>query len=165
MLSQDKFRPFSYLSLPCSMHILHSDHPSASLSDTFTQRSLLCCWSSWSRYLPLPPTKQDLTQGQWPESRYCGGLEEGEGRARAEAPALLDYDAARPPEGGPAEVGGLTASSLPLLDCARTSGHAQELTGVVLIETPLFVVDVHHWNASAVIPQLEVDPRMYLLPV
>ena len=49
------------------------------------------------------------------------GIRGEEGRARAEARALLDCDAARPPEGGPAEVGSLTASSLRLLDCARTS--------------------------------------------
>ena len=36
-----------------------------------------------------------------------------EGQVRAEARALLDYDAARPSEGGPAEAEGLTASSLP----------------------------------------------------
>ena len=46
------------------------------------------------------------------------GFKGEEGRVRAEARALLDYDAARPPEGGPAEAEGLTASSLPLLDGA-----------------------------------------------
>ena len=44
------------------------------------------------------------------------------------ASALLDYDAARPLEGGPAEAGGLTASSLPLLDCACTSEQARYIT-------------------------------------
>ena len=53
------------------------------------------------------------------------GVRGGEGRARAEPRALLNYDAARPPEGGPAEVGDLTTSNLPLLDCACTSGRAK----------------------------------------
>ena len=35
----------------------------------------------------------------------------GENRARAEVRALLDYDTARFPEGGPAELRGLSASS------------------------------------------------------
>ena len=54
----------------------------------------------------------------------------GEGWARAEDRALLDYDAARLPEGSPAETGGLTASSLPLLDRARwrTNGRAAWLS-------------------------------------
>ena len=42
----------------------------------------------------------------------------GEGRVRAKARALLDYDTAYPPEGGPAEAGDRTASSLPVLDGA-----------------------------------------------
>ena len=46
------------------------------------------------------------------------GIRGEEGRARAEAWAMLDYDAAHPPEGGPAKARGFTASSLPLLDCA-----------------------------------------------
>ena len=29
------------------------------------------------RYLSLPPTRQDLTQGQWPEGRLKWGLCEG----------------------------------------------------------------------------------------
>ena len=45
-----------------------------------------------------------------------------EGRARAEARVLPDYDAAHPPEGGSAEAEGLMASSLPLLNSARTNG-------------------------------------------
>ena len=49
------------------------------------------------------------------------GSRGGDGRARVEARTRLDYDAARPPEGGPAEAEGLTASNLPMLDCARTS--------------------------------------------
>ena len=49
------------------------------------------------------------------------GIRGGEGRAQAEAWAPLDYDAAHPPKVGPAEAGGLMVSSLPLLDCARTS--------------------------------------------
>ena len=47
------------------------------------------------------------------------GISEGKGRAWVEARALLDYDAARPPEGE-----GLTASSLLLLDCAHGNGLA-----------------------------------------
>ena len=38
-----------------------------------------------ARYLSLPPTRQDLTQGHWPEGRIKRG---GGGRARAEARAL-----------------------------------------------------------------------------
>ena len=45
------------------------------------------------------------------------GIRGGGGRSRAEARALLNYDAARPPKGGPPDVRDLTASSLPLLDC------------------------------------------------
>ena len=37
------------------------------------------------RYLSLPHTRQDLTQGQWPEGRLSWGFRGGEGRARAEA--------------------------------------------------------------------------------
>ena len=48
------------------------------------------------------------------------------GRAQAKALALLDYDAASPPEGGPAETRGFTASSLPLLDCACTNKQAKD---------------------------------------
>ena len=48
-------------------------------------------------------------------------IREEEGRVRAEGRCLLDYDAARPPKGGPTEAGGLTASSLPLWECARTN--------------------------------------------
>ena len=53
-----------------------------------------------------------------------GGVSGGEGRVQAEAWALLDYDAARPPESGSSEARDLTASSLPLLDCARTNRRA-----------------------------------------
>ena len=49
------------------------------------------------------------------------GVRGEEGWARAEAQALLDYDAVLPRKGSPAEARGLTASSLSLLDCARTS--------------------------------------------
>ena len=56
------------------------------------------------------------------------GVRGRDGRAWAEAWALLDCDAARPPEGSAAEAkaeaGGLTASSLPLLDYARSSSRA-----------------------------------------
>ena len=44
------------------------------------------------------------------------GIRGGEGRARSEAWALLDYDTALPPEGGPVETGGLAASNPPLLE-------------------------------------------------
>ena len=37
------------------------------------------------------PTRQDLTQGQWPEGRFKVGIREAEGRARAEARTLLDF--------------------------------------------------------------------------
>ena len=43
------------------------------------------------RYLSLPPTRQDLTQGQWPESRPIVEVREGRGRARAETRTLLDF--------------------------------------------------------------------------
>ena len=43
------------------------------------------------RYLSLPPTKQDLTQGQWPEGRFIVGFKGGECRARAETRTLMDY--------------------------------------------------------------------------
>ena len=42
-------------------------------------------------YLSLPPTKQDLTQGQWLEGRLIVGIKGGAGRARAEALVLQDY--------------------------------------------------------------------------
>ena len=32
-----------------------------------------------------------------------------------------------------------------------------------LLSPHFFVIDAHHWNASAAIQQLEVDPRRYLL--
>ena len=35
-------------------------------------------------YLPMPPTKQGLTQGQWSEGRLKWWIRGGEGRARAE---------------------------------------------------------------------------------
>ena len=41
------------------------------------------------------------------------GITGGGGRARVEAQAQLDYDATRPPEGGPSEVGGLTVCFCP----------------------------------------------------
>ena len=40
------------------------------------------------------------------------GIRGGESQTQAKARFLLDYDAVRPPEGGPAEAGGLMASSL-----------------------------------------------------
>ena len=43
------------------------------------------------RYLSLPPTKQDLTQGQWPEGRFIVGVKRGGGRAWAETRALRVY--------------------------------------------------------------------------
>ena len=46
-------------------------------------------------------------------------IRRGEGWARAEVRALLDYDAACPPKGGSAKAGDLMASSLPLLDRAH----------------------------------------------
>ena len=49
----------------------------------------------------------------------------GGSQAQAEARALLGYNAARAPEGGPAEAGGLTASSVPLLDSTLTIRHAE----------------------------------------
>ena len=67
-------------------------------------------------------------------------------RCEAEALVLLDYNAARPPEGGPAEVGGLTASSVPLLDYVRASGHARRILraprtaeGALLIQDDSYV--------------------------
>ena len=53
------------------------------------------------------------------------GIKGEGGLARAETQALLDYNAAHQAEGGPADTGGFTASSLPSLDCARTSGRAR----------------------------------------
>ena len=47
------------------------------------------------------------------------GVRGEKGWARTKARALLDYDAAHLTKGGPAKAGGLTASSLPLLDCAH----------------------------------------------
>ena len=48
-----------------------------------------------SVYLSLPPTRQDLTQSQWPEGRIIVGIKGGGGRAwaeaRAEAQAEEDY--------------------------------------------------------------------------
>ena len=44
-----------------------------------------------SRYLSLPPTRQDLTQSQWPEGRTIVGVKGGGGLIRAETQALLDY--------------------------------------------------------------------------
>ena len=41
------------------------------------------------RYLSLPPTRQDLIQGQWPEGRLKVGIKGGEGRAQAMARTLL----------------------------------------------------------------------------
>ena len=34
--------------------------------------------------LSLPPTRQNLTQDQWPETRFIVGIKEGESRAQAE---------------------------------------------------------------------------------
>ena len=71
-------------------------------------------------YLSLPPTRQDYSRLMtWRSIKV--GIREGESQARVEARALLDYGAALPTEGGPAETGGLTALSMPLLDCARIS--------------------------------------------
>ena len=41
-------------------------------------------------YLSLPPTRQELTRGQWPEARIIVVIRGGESQARAEAQALLD---------------------------------------------------------------------------
>ena len=61
---------------------------------------------------------QDLTQGQWPEGRLKCGLGEGKvGHEQMLEPCWTMMQL----EGGPPEDGGLTASSLPLLDCPRTS--------------------------------------------
>ena len=46
---------------------------------------------SWNRYLSLPPTIQDLTQGQWPEGWLKVRIRGGEGLARAEARTLQDF--------------------------------------------------------------------------
>ena len=63
----------------------------------------LRCLMSWEKsdikhlvfilvwYLSLPPTRRDLTQGQWPEGRLKEGIKDSEGRARAEAQTLLDF--------------------------------------------------------------------------
>ena len=63
-------------------------------------------------------------------------------RVWADARALLDYDAARPPKGGPAETGGLKASNLSLFDCptvqqsyADTGCRLEELTNPKTKET------------------------------
>ena len=55
--------------------------------------SVLICSDYSSLYLSLPPTRQDLTQGRWPEGRFLWGFRGGEGWAQAEARALLDYEA------------------------------------------------------------------------
>ena len=68
-------------------------------------------------YLSLSPTRQDLTRRS-----IKVGIMGGGGRARAEARILLNYGAARPPEGGQADTRSLMASSLLLSDCTRTSG-------------------------------------------
>ena len=72
----------------------------------------------------MPPTRQDLTQGPWPEGRLYLGYIGGGDRAQDEPWALLDNDAVRLPKGGPDEAGDFTASSLPLLDSTRTSRRA-----------------------------------------
>ena len=43
--------------------------------------------------MSLPPTRQDLAQGQRPEGRIIVGVKEGggEGRIRADTRTLLDY--------------------------------------------------------------------------
>ena len=43
------------------------------------------------RYLSLPYTRQNLTQGQWPKGRIKVRIRGREGRARAEARTLLDF--------------------------------------------------------------------------
>ena len=49
------------------------------------------CNEKYDRWLSLPPTGQDLTQGKWPEGRIIV-VAKGEGRrARAETRTLLDY--------------------------------------------------------------------------
>ena len=48
-----------------------------------------------SVYLSLPPTRQDLTQGQKTEGRLKWGWKGGEGRERAETRTLLVYAAHR----------------------------------------------------------------------
>ena len=42
-------------------------------------------------YLSLPPTRQDLTQSQWPKGRFKMGIRRGESRARVEAQTLLNF--------------------------------------------------------------------------
>ena len=44
------------------------------------------------RNICLPPTRQDLTQGQWPKGRLKVRIKGGEGRARIEARTLLVID-------------------------------------------------------------------------
>ena len=71
----------------------------------FRGRKLLHDWSSYPvptilqsgtltmKYLSLPPTRQDLTHDQKPESRLKLRLRGGEGRERAETRTLLVYAA------------------------------------------------------------------------
>ena len=42
-------------------------------------------------YLSLPPTRQDLTQGQWPEDQLKMGIRGRKGRTPAEARTLLVF--------------------------------------------------------------------------
>ena len=58
------------------------------LHNVFGNVSFLCTW-----YLSLSPTRQDLTQGQWPEGRLKWEFRWGKGRERAKAWALLDFAA------------------------------------------------------------------------
>ena len=49
-----------------------------------------------SKSLSLTPTRQDLTQCQWPEGRLKVGIRGGENRAQAEAQTLPDITGHRP---------------------------------------------------------------------
>ena len=52
-------------------------------------------WISVRRYLSLPPTRQDLTQGQWSEGRFIVGVKGGgSGSSRDSNPAGLFWSSA-----------------------------------------------------------------------
>ena len=76
------------------------------------------CWRSKEEIFVTASHQTGLDTRSMTRRSIIVGVRGGKGRGRAEARARLDYDTTRPPEGGPAETGGLTASSLLLLDCA-----------------------------------------------
>ena len=58
---------------------------------TITKKTVNTQALNSAQYLSLPPNRQDLTQGQWPESRLYWGFRGGEDRRRAETRALQVY--------------------------------------------------------------------------